>query len=75
MKTNQQHPEGPPSSLNLPPTDEEIAERAYELWSERGRPEGDSSADWFAARSQLASERALRAALTDSGAVHYASRH
>jgi Protein of unknown function (DUF2934) len=46
------------------PTDEEIARRAYELWVERGCPQNDSASDWFAARSQLASESALRGALS-----------
>jgi hypothetical protein len=33
---------------------EEIARRAYEIFIERGRPEGRDQEHWFAAESQLA---------------------
>lgn len=36
-----------------PPTYEEIAVRAYELWEARGCPEGSSEEDWFTAEAQL----------------------
>lgn len=32
-----------------------IAELAYRLWVDRGRPDGSSDADWFEAERQLAS--------------------
>ena len=36
-----------------PPTEEQIAVRAYELWEARGCPDGSSEEDWFAAEAQL----------------------
>lgn len=36
-------------------SDEAIARRAYEIWEERGRPEGDGSDNWELAQKQLAS--------------------
>jgi hypothetical protein len=36
-----------------PPTHEEIAVLAYELWEIRGCPEGSSEEDWFSAERQL----------------------
>ena len=38
---------------NLGITDEVIAKRAYEIWEERGRPEGDGSENWELAQKQL----------------------
>jgi hypothetical protein len=38
-------------------SDHEIAQRAYELWRERGCPQGSAEQDWFEAADQL---RALR---------------
>jgi hypothetical protein len=34
-------------------TEEAIAARAYEIWEERGRPEGQSEAHWFEAIQDL----------------------
>jgi len=34
-------------------TEEEIAGRAYELWMERGCPEGTEVQDWFQAENEL----------------------
>lgn len=34
-------------------TQEDIAARAYELWQQRGCPEGDPETDWFAAETEL----------------------
>ena len=34
-------------------TQESIAVRAYELWQERGCPEGQSEIDWFQAEEEL----------------------
>jgi len=36
-----------------PPTHEEIAKRAYEIWDNRGRPEGTDAEDWIQADSEL----------------------
>jgi Protein of unknown function (DUF2934) len=41
-------------------TDDEIAQRAYELWQARGCPEGDGSEDWHAAKAQLFATRISR---------------
>jgi hypothetical protein len=35
------------------PLHEEIAQRAYELWEQRGRPNGSREKDWFRAESEL----------------------
>jgi hypothetical protein len=35
------------------PYTEEIARRAYELWEQRGRPNGSREEDWFRAESEL----------------------
>jgi hypothetical protein len=35
------------------PLHEEIAQRAYELWEQRGRPNGSREEDWFRAESEL----------------------
>jgi len=34
-------------------THEEISARAYELWQERGCPEGSPEVDWFAAEKEI----------------------
>jgi Protein of unknown function (DUF2934) len=34
-------------------TQESIAVRAYELWQERGCPDGSPEVDWFAAEEEL----------------------
>jgi hypothetical protein len=39
---------------------DEIARRAYEIWQERGCPEGSGDQDWQAARDQLVAERISR---------------
>jgi hypothetical protein len=33
---------------------EQIAQRAYEIWEQTGRPDGQSSAHWFQAEAELA---------------------
>ena len=38
-------------------SDEEIANLAYALWEQRGRPLGTPEEDWHNARTQLHSER------------------
>ena len=35
------------------PLHEEIAQRAYEIWEQRGRPSGSREEDWFRAESEL----------------------
>ena len=35
------------------PLHEEIAQRAYELWEQRGRLNGSREEDWFRAESEL----------------------
>ena len=41
-------------------SDQEIAQRAYEIWESRGCPQGDGNQDWSAAQSQLIAERIRR---------------
>jgi hypothetical protein len=41
-------PDGGPS-----PTQHQIAVRAYQLWEEKGRPDGKDREDWFEAERQL----------------------
>ena len=38
-------------------SDDEIAQRAYEIWESRGRPEGTGDEDWQTAKDQLIAER------------------
>jgi hypothetical protein len=38
-------------------SEEQIARRAYEIWQERGCPEGDGSQDWEAAKAELIAAR------------------
>jgi hypothetical protein len=42
-----------PASQSAVASREEIARLAYQLWDERGRPEGSPDADWFRAEKQL----------------------
>ena len=35
------------------PTHDQIAQLAYQLWEERGRPEGSAEEDWLRAEKQL----------------------
>jgi Protein of unknown function (DUF2934) len=41
-----------PSARDVP-SQEQIAKLAYELWKERGRPEGCPDENWFRAEQQL----------------------
>jgi len=45
----------PPAASPSPPaiSDEEIAQRAYTLWEERGKPLGSPDEDWLKAMEQL----------------------
>lgn len=41
-------------------TEEDISARAYQIWEERGRPEGEAEAHWHEAKRQLSEpERAM----------------
>ena len=42
-----------PSPTNTP-DQSAIATRAYELWIQRGRPDGSDQEDWFRAEQELA---------------------
>lgn len=37
-------------------TEEAIAKRAYEIWQERGCPDGDGDQDWQTAKAELLAE-------------------
>ena len=39
--------------------EDSVAELAYRLWTERGRPEGSPEEDWFRAQDLLRSGRAV----------------
>jgi len=39
---------------------DQIAQRAYELWQTRGSPEGDGGSDWQEAENQLIEESRQR---------------
>lgn len=41
------------SDQRVAPSAHEIAQRAHELWVQRGRPEGSSDQDWFEAEREL----------------------
>ena len=41
---------------NPQPSSEEISRRAFQLWEERGRPEGSQDEDWFRAENELRHE-------------------
>ncbi|MEX0586495.1 MAG: DUF2934 domain-containing protein [Pirellulales bacterium] len=41
-------------------SDDEIAQRAYEIWQSRGCPQGDGNEDWQAARAELSASRVGR---------------
>ncbi len=43
----------PPLPAPPPPDHQRIAQVAYDIWLERGRPQGDDLAHWFAAESIL----------------------
>jgi DUF2934 family protein len=55
-------------------SDEEIAQRAYELWQARGCPASDGSEDWKAAEAQLIAERIGRNGSTQERAQTWWSR-
>lgn len=50
------------SSPSANPTHDEIAHRAYSIWEEQARPQGQDSAHWFQAESELRQAQEQRAA-------------
>jgi hypothetical protein len=50
----------------LEPANEAIASLAYQLWLERGRPEGSPEQDWFRAQDLLRAGHALTASSTSN---------
>jgi DUF2934 family protein len=46
------------------PDEEAISKLAYQLWKERGRPEGSPEEDWFRAQDLLRTGRAVIASST-----------
>jgi hypothetical protein len=46
-----------PRTAKARPTHEEIAQRAYEIYLERGRTAGDELEDWTRAERELVEER------------------
>jgi hypothetical protein len=45
------------STMYATVTDDEIAQRAYEIWQARGCPQGDGQDDWETAKNELMSGR------------------
>ena len=48
------------NQMELGVTDDTIAKRAYKLWEDRGRPQGDGGDDWQLAKCQLLAEARRR---------------
>jgi hypothetical protein len=47
------------SSTDVPgPSHEEIAQQAYKLWEERGKPDGSDQEDWHRAEDKLRNQSA-----------------
>lgn len=46
----------PLSSQQVPIPHEKIAQRAYEKWIKRGRPQGTETLDWIEAENELKAE-------------------
>lgn len=43
----------PPEPAKAPATDAEVAQRAFEIWVEKGRPYGQDAANWAQALEEL----------------------
>ncbi len=43
----------PPQAHTIRPTHEQVAERAYQIFLERGSPQGHDQEHWFEAEAQL----------------------
>jgi hypothetical protein len=52
--------------VTLEPDEEAIAELAYQLWAERGRPDGSPDEDWFRAKEILREGKAFSASSTST---------
>ncbi len=50
-------------------TEETIAQRAYEIWQQRGCPVGDGADDWQAARDQLQAEHFSNGRFSDDSSL------
>jgi hypothetical protein len=55
-------------------TQDEIAQRAYEIWQARGCPPGDGSEDWRAAEAELWADRVRRNGSTQQRVQSWWSR-
>jgi epsilon-lactone hydrolase len=53
MKTTKPDQLGESSTDNPGPAHEEISRRAYQLWEERGKPDGSHEEDWYCAEHEL----------------------
>jgi hypothetical protein len=62
--TVNQSEEEPSSIAVLSPDEDAIAKLAYDLWIERGCPEGSPEEDWFRASGLLYTGRAVSASST-----------
>jgi hypothetical protein len=51
------------------PTHDQIAQRAYEIFVERGRPEGRDQEHWLLAESQLCQGKKLQPSISSTTAV------
>ena len=49
------------AAVAFDPGDDAIAKLAYQLWTERGRPEGSAEEDWYRAQELLRNGRAVTA--------------
>ena len=63
-----------PGGANTEPTSEDVvSKRAYELWLERGCPEGSPEEDWYRAEREMgivavSAEQTIQGAATHDGA-------
>ncbi|MES1167503.1 MAG: DUF2934 domain-containing protein [Pseudomonadota bacterium] len=72
-------PTGTASPRRPPPSEDQIRQRAYFLWLERGGPEGEDRAFWYAAEQQLLEDQPAAAPDQPASAAnvtdHYSIRH
>ena len=47
----------PVTKAYMPPTREEIARRAYQIWEQEGQPKGCELVHWLKAEAELVAER------------------
>lgn len=50
------------TTTSKPPTHDEIAARAFQVYVKKGRPEGRDTENWLEAESELHRERGIRSA-------------